>query len=130
MSGIDLSGHWTGMYHYPAHLPPNTFEATIRDNGGLVSGVIVQPTERFEPPNQLQHSVIEGSHDGSTLSFIKVYDDLERVTVHYHGMILGEGEEVEGQWTIPGDWSGTFFMVRSPEAEEVVSEKISEEIGR
>lgn len=128
MSGIDLSGQWSGMYHYPAHYPPNNFEATIRDTAGLVSGVIVQPTEFFEPAGQFQHAVIEGSHDGSTLSFIKIYDDLNRVTVHYSGIILAEGEEVEGQWTIPGDWSGTFFMVRRPQAEQAEERRVGEEV--
>ena len=129
MSDIDLSGEWAGMYHYPARFPPNTFNATLRDSGGRVSGLIVQPPEFFEPPDQSQHSVIEGSHDGTTLSFVKIYDDLSRPTVHYHGSILGEGEEIEGRWTIPGDWSGTFFMVRGPGAEEAISERVSEEIG-
>ena len=32
-SEFDLTGEWTGIYSYPAHYPPNTFEASIRDIG-------------------------------------------------------------------------------------------------
>jgi hypothetical protein len=118
------------MFRYPALYPPNTFEATLRDAGGLVSGIIVQPNEFFEPAGGLQHAVIEGSHDGSTLTFIKIYDDLGRVTVHYRGTILTGGNEIEGMWSIPGNWSGTFFMLRAPGAEEGVSERIAEDVER
>ena len=33
----NLTGEWTGIYSYPAHYPPNTFEASIRDAEGGVS---------------------------------------------------------------------------------------------
>ena len=61
--------------------------------------------------------MIEGGREGSEVSFIKIYDDLERPTPHYRGTILPGGDEVEGEWTIPGDWSGTFFMIRGARRE-------------
>ena len=39
-----------------------------------------------------------------------MYDDLARPTPHYHGLIQPGGDEIEGEWTIPGDWSGTFLI--------------------
>ena len=81
----DLSGLWSGIYTYPSLYPPNMFEATIRDTGGLITGVISQPGEFFEPPGTVQHAVIEGSREGGTLSFVKIYDDLARPTPHYRG---------------------------------------------
>jgi hypothetical protein len=125
---VDLSGRWTGIYNYPSMYPPNTFEATLRDVGGAVTGVIVQPAEFFEPAGTMQHAVIEGRRDGSALSFIKIYDDLNRPTPHYSGTIQPGGDEIEGEWTIPGDWSGTFLMIRASGSEEAIERKVSEEV--
>jgi hypothetical protein len=124
----DLSGQWSGIYNYPAHYPPNAFEATIRDTGGLITGVISQPGEFFEPPGTVQHAVIEGSHEGGTLAFVKIYDDLARPTPHYHGIVLPGGDEIEGEWTIPGDWSGTFLMIRGAKAGAAIERRVSEKV--
>ena len=56
----------------------------------------------------MQHAVIEGRR----VSWIKIYDDLGSATLHYEGTVHADGEEIEGTWHIPGDWSGTFMMVR------------------
>jgi len=127
-TGHDLSGQWTGIFNYPAFYPPNSFEATIRDFGGAISGVITQPREFFEPPGGLQHAVIEGTREGNTLRFIKIYDDLARATPHYHGVVQPGGDEIEGQWTIPGDWSGTFLMIRGARVSETVGRRVSEKV--
>ena len=124
----DLSGQWSGIYNYPSLYPPNTFEATIRDTGGAITGVISQPGEFFEPPGTVQTAVIEGSRSGTSLSFIKMYDDLNRPTPHYHGRIQPGGDEIEGEWTIPGNWSGTFLMVRGPRAKAGVERRVTEKI--
>ena len=124
----DLSGQWSGIYNYPAHYPPNNFEATIRDSGGVITGVISQPGEFFEPPGTVQHAVIEGSREGSSLSFIKIYDDLNRPTPNYRGTIQLGGDEIEGEWTIPGDWSGTFLMIRGARAEAAAAKRVSEKV--
>jgi len=124
----DLSGQWSGIYNYPALYPPNTFEASIRDTGGLITGVITQPGEFFEPPGTVQTAVIEGRREGSQLSFIKIYDDLGRPTPHYHGVIQPGGDEIDGEWTIPGNWSGTFLMVRGPRGGAAVERKATEKV--
>ena len=124
----DLSGQWSGIYNYPALYPPNTFEATIRDGGGVITGVIVQPGEFFEPAETVQHAVIEGTSEGSQLSFVKMYDDLNRPTPHYHGVVQPGGDEIEGEWTIPGNWSGTFLMIRGPRAAASVARRVTEKI--
>jgi hypothetical protein len=124
----DLSGQWSGIYSYPRLYPPNMFEAEIRETGGLITGVISQPGEFFEPRGTVRHAVIEGSREGSTLSFIKIYDDLARPTPHYHGIVQPGGDEIEGEWTIPGDWSGTFLMIRGAKAGEAIERKVSEKV--
>ena len=125
----DLTGEWSGIYNYPALLPPNTFEASIRDAGGNITGVIRQPGEIIEPAGITQHSVIEGSRNGSQVRWVKIYDDLSRATPHYRGTILPGGDEIEGEWHIPGDWSGTFMMVRARKAKAEEVRKVDEEIG-
>ena len=125
----DLTGEWSGIYNYPAHYPPNSFEASIRDSGGVITGVIRQPGEFFEPAGIIQHAVIEGSREGSAVRFVKMYDDLSRPTPHYSGTIQPGGDEIEGEWTIPGDWSGTFLMVRGGKAKAEEELEVGEEIG-
>ena len=124
----DLSGQWSGIYNYPARFPPNLFEAAIRDTGGLITGVITQPGEFFEPPGTVQHAVIEGQREGSLMRFVKIYDDLGRPTPHYRGLVQAGGDEIEGEWTIPGDWSGTFLMIRGSGAAEALARKIEEKV--
>ncbi|HEY5720790.1 MAG TPA: hypothetical protein VIT45_00555 [Allosphingosinicella sp.] len=129
MSGeVDLTGEWSGIYNYPSLYPPNSFEASIRDSGGIITGVIRQPGEFFEPAGTMQHAVIEGSREGSIVRFVKMYDDLSRPTPHYSGIIQPGGDEIEGEWTIPGDWSGTFLMVRGGKAEAEEELEVGEEI--
>lgn len=124
----DLSGRWNGIYNYPSLYPPNQFEATIRDTGGAIAGEISQPGEFFEPEGTVQHAVIEGRRDGNIVTFVKFYDDLSRPTPHYRGTIQPGGDEIHGEWTIPGDWSGTFLMVRSAGQSEEAERRVSEEV--
>lgn len=126
--GFDLSGHWSGMFSYPSLFPPNSFEAEIRDSGGLVTGLITQPREPFEPPGPPRCAMIDGRRDGDTLTFVKFYDDLDRPTPHYRGRIQPGGDEVNGEWTIPGDWSGTFIMIRQGKEAAKEERRVGEEI--
>ena len=129
MSGEDdLSGHWRGFFNHPSQFPPNPFEAELTDISGVISGLITQPGEFFYPPGTILQAVVEGSRDGGELIFIKIYDDLDRPSPHYRGMILPGGDEVQGEWTIPGDWSGTFFMIRAGKAKAAEEWKVAEEV--
>ena len=125
----DLSGRWHGFFHYPAQFPPNEFEAELADVGGAISGLITQPGEFFYPSGTLLQAIVEGRREGSEVRFIKIYDDLDRPTPHYQGTILPGGDEVQGEWTIPGDWSGTFFMIRGAKAKAAEERKVSEEVN-
>ena len=125
----NLTGEWSGIYNYPALYPPNTFEASIRETGGIISGVIRQPGEFFERSGILQHAVIEGRREGSLVHWVKVYDDLGRATPHYQGTVHSDGNEIDGTWHIPGDWSGTFLMVRRREEKAQEARKVAEKIG-
>ena len=125
----DLTGEWSGIYNYPAHYPPNNFEASIRDSGGIVTGVIREPGEFYEPAGTHHHAVIQGSREGNRVRWVKMYDDLNHATPHYLGRIQPGGDEIEGEWHIPGNWSGTFLMVRGGKAKAEEARKVSEEVG-
>jgi hypothetical protein len=124
----DLSGKWSGIYHYPSLFPANSFEAEIRDEGGLITGIITQPREFFERPGPPQQAVIEGRRDGSTLRFVKFYDDLNRPSPHYRGTVRPGGDEIDGEWTIIGDWSGTFLMIRGAGKEAAIERQVGETV--
>lgn len=124
----DLTGEWSGIYNYPALYPPNSFEASIRDSGGIITGVIRQPGEFFERSG-IQHAVIEGSREGNLVRWVKLYDDLGRATPHYQGTIHPDGDEIDGTWHIPGDWSGTFLMIRRRTERASEARKVTEKIG-
>lgn len=125
---FDLSGEWRGIFNYPAMYPPNEFQASLRDSAGVLTGLISQPREIFEGPGPDRQAVIEGSRDGARVRFVKIYDDLERPTPHYEGMVQAGGDEIAGTWTIPGDWTGTFIMIRQSKAANAVERKVSEEV--
>ena len=127
-AGFDLPGEWRGIFSYPSMFPPNEFRASLRDSAGLLSGLISQPREVFEQPGPDHQALIDGSRDGASVRWVKIYDALERPTPHYEGTVQAGGDEIEGIWTIPGDWSGTFLMVRQSKATNAVERKISEEV--
>lgn len=115
---LNLSGRWSGIYNCPHTVPPTAFEAEIRDSGGFISG------ETTEPGGEggTLHAMIEGRREGDELRFVKTYDDAPRAHywIDYVGTIAEGGDEIHGQWQIPGNWSGTFLMVRDAGAEEEV----------
>jgi len=64
--------------------------------------------------------------------FTKTYDEpghARRNHVLYIGTVNGEGTEITGRWEIPGNWSGSFIMVRQASEGELVEVKIAEAVG-
>ena len=131
MSGAtDLSGEWIGFYNYDFPCPPIQFEASIRESGGLITGVT---TETFDGPGghgTLLQGVIDGRREGSILRFTKIYDDLALApnVIHYEGLIQADGDEVEGDWTIPGQGAGTFMMMRKRGKDAAEARRVEEEV--
>lgn len=130
MSRIDLSGDWLGFYNYDFACPPTEFEAAIRDSDGVLTGVT---TEMFEGPDKagmMLQAVIDGRREGVSVRFTKLYDDLELTPdmVVYEGRVLPGGDEIEGTWSIQGDGSGTFMMMRKRREGAAVARKVEEEV--
>lgn len=111
---IDLSGRWSGNYAYSGSLGPVPFSVDLRDDGGLVSGLIEEDGSGIGLCGQV-HSTCAGQHDGEQMAFTKIYDthDMLIAPIAYQGRILDEGHEISGQWTIAIDnLSGPFVMTR------------------
>ncbi len=109
---LNLSGEWSGVYSYPGALPPVSFSASLSDNGGWLSGVISEDGSPPFPSGRRQSS-LQGRRVGVTVSWLKTYEHREVIhDVAYEGAVSGDGEEISGRWSIVGDWSGAFLMVR------------------
>ncbi len=106
-----LSGEWHGIFNYPSQFPPTEFTATVVDIEGQLSGTIA---EVDNADGNTATATIQGHLTGNRVAFTKFYDDISdhRDTVLYGGDLSSDGNEIGGRWTIPGDWSGTFIMVR------------------
>lgn len=106
-----LTGVWHGQYAYPAAwLPPTAFVATLIDSGGTLSG----STHEVARGGKMM-GVVEGARQGTDVRFLKVYSPAseEYQDVIYAGALNGDRTEIEGEWTVPGVWSGRFLMIRN-----------------
>ena len=71
---------------------------------------------------------IEGVRTGSSVTFTKFYESGSfEHAVRYEGQVDGALTRIEGAWIIPGEWSGTFFMVRDDDGEAVEAEAAVEQ---
>ena len=126
----DLTGEWTGIFNYPYRFPSTQFQASLRDHGGLISGVTIEPDLEPQGDGGTLHAVLEGSREGSLVRFTKTYDDLRHAAdvIHYEGQVDQSGDEIAGHWTIPGMWSGTFLMIRASRTDEKAARRVSEKV--
>jgi hypothetical protein len=126
-SSLDVSGLWDGIFNYPRLMPPNAFQAELRDTGGAISGETSERSDWNRKPNAILIALIEGRRIGQAISFTKFYDDVIRLKpVHYEGTLSGDGNEITGTWSIPDSWSGTFIMVRRAAAGLAEERRIAE----
>ncbi|MET1111523.1 MAG: hypothetical protein ABWX67_08380 [Allosphingosinicella sp.] len=127
---LDLSGRWTGIFNYPGPFPPVGFEAELRELGGSIAGTISEPDASPYGAAGTLRAIVEGSRQGSAVTFTKFYEDAERLPepVFYSGEIQPDGNEISGRWEIAGQWSGTFLMVRNPGSAEAVEVEAGEEL--
>jgi hypothetical protein len=122
----DLSGVWHGIFNYPHSLPPAEFVATLVEHNGALSG----ETEETDSGGHRLIALLSGHRAGSSVSFVKTYDDRHTHAVHYAGTLDPEVTEIAGTWRIAGSWSGTFVMVRAAGKAEEVARKLAESVDR
>lgn len=112
MNRRDVTGRWEGIFNYPRTMPPNGFVAMLVEQAGTISGEI----EETSDGGAVLTATVYGERTGSSVRFGKRYADPARAhyAVDYVGTLSPEGDEIVGEWTIPGVWSGSFIMVRQP----------------
>ena len=125
----DLSGVWSGVYRFPRLRPPVNFSATLTHAGEWLSGGIAEKVFAGLAHTVLTSTVM-GRCSGSEVTFMKTYD--RQVggydAVSYSGTVDARGLEISGVWSIPGNWSGTFTMVRARGTDEAVEREAVETV--
>ena len=127
-----LTGVWQGIYSYPmAGLPMTQFTATLIEAGSLLSGSVHEPCTIGGSPGETLFFNLNGSRQGTSVDFIKTYQGSNPYygTVIYSGTVNDDATEIEGRWTIPGDWSGRFLMTRSGDQPRAAAESESADAG-
>ena len=66
-----------------------------------------------------------GVRQGQAVRFVKTYEGSNPYygTVHYEGTLNADVTEIEGRWSIPGDGSGAFLMIRPAGASQTIARK-------
>jgi hypothetical protein len=131
MTKQKLTGVWHGLYTYPGRLGSVSFVATLIEAGNSISGTTYEPRTVGNGPNGTLYATLSGNRGGATVSFVKTYDGAGpeyQDAVDYEGTLNADATEIEGRWTIKGDWSGKFLMIRSSRAPEAVDRKVSEQV--
>jgi len=132
---FDLTGFWRGLYSYPINRAPVPFTADLTETGSWLTGATEEVATNREARGRTLTAILQGRRSGSSVRFLKLYDGAFRAydSVAYEGVLNAEGTEIEGRWTVPGNWSGTFLMIRdgeiSAELTKAVTEKVSSSQG-
>jgi hypothetical protein len=123
----NLTGIWHGLYSYPyGRRAPVSFVATLIEAGSTVSGTTHERCGMGGRPNETLYATLLGRRQGSAVVFLKTYDggNPHYGRVSYEGTLSADGTEIEGRWTVPGNWSGKFLMIRSAAKAEAVARTV------
>ena len=121
-----LSGSWSGAYRFPRDAQPEiVFNAQIEEVEGAFTGALQEPNIYGRASGSVITSEIEGVRTGQSVTFTKFYDGSGGMAhaVRYEGTTDANFSRIDGKWSIPRDWSGTFFMVRDDGAAEAAVER-------
>ncbi len=113
---LNLSGIWHGFYNYPAARPPVPFTATLADRDGAISGTTTETGNVGDAAGLSISATLAGRRSFASVVWLKIYDGgfTHYDAVRYDGGVSEDGLEIEGRWTVSGNWSGTFLMIRAP----------------
>ena len=121
-----LTGAWSGAYRYPGdRFPETVFEAVIEEHAGAFTGSTKEPNILRPWLGSIITADIDGHRSGQNVSFTKFMDGSGgmRHAILYEGVADADFTRIEGRWTIPREWSGTFFMVRETGAAANVAQE-------
>ncbi|HVZ00939.1 MAG TPA: hypothetical protein VHA35_15635 [Dongiaceae bacterium] len=113
-AALNLSGIWHGRYFYPVSRPPVPFVATVSEVDSWLTGTIEEKGTTGEARGVALAASIQGRRTGRAVTWLKLYDGRFRLydSVRYEGDVNEDATEISGRWSIPGNWSGTFLMIR------------------
>ncbi len=124
----NLTGIWHGIYSYPVARAPVSFVATLIETASAISGTTHEPRAVGGSPDETLYATLLGRRRNSAVAFVKTYEGANPhyATVLYEGTLSSDGTEIEGRWTVPGNWSGKFLMIRSAGKTETIARKALE----
>ncbi len=127
MKNLDLSGTWQGFYNYPIAQEPVPFTATLTDTEGTLLGATEEVGNVGDARGLTIAATLQGRRSGFSITWLKIYDGQFQHydAVRYTGTISEDGLEIEGRWTVHGNWSGTFLMIRAAD----IAQGLEAEIG-
>jgi hypothetical protein len=107
----NLSGSWYGNYYYASSSTAYGFEVVFIENGGHVSGNILDLGVKGE-------ANVSGTFSYPTLCFTKIYYSKASSPVIYEGTMSSDGKTLTGKWEIPPMAKGGWMAWRVEEKEE------------
>jgi hypothetical protein len=120
---------WSGAYRYPGDAEPETvFTAWIEEVSGAFTGRTEEPNVLRLGPESVVTADIDGARSGADVRFSKFMDGSGgmRHVILYAGVVDEALTHISGVWTVPGEWSGSFFMARDATEEDVSVERAIE----
>lgn len=121
---LNLTGDWSGEFAYPRNSGPTTpFLASIRDEGGRLTGTIIEPDIVSGAASVT--ATLAGLRQGSSVDFTKTYSAPPfgyDNPVDYVGSLSDDGNTVTGVWSLV-ELDGTFEMRREAASEELAEEE-------
>jgi hypothetical protein len=111
----NLTGYWAGAYIYPlSGAPAVAFNATIEDRDGALVGEIDEPNTFADPATARLFADLIGTRAGLQVRFVKSMDGTGGANhdIVYDGAASADFMRIDGTWSIPGNWSGGFWMAR------------------
>ena len=118
-AAVNLSGAWAGLFNYPKLYGPVAFSADLVDRDGWLTGATKETATVGTASGAKITATLQGRRTGLFITWLKLYDVVWRGydSVHYEGDVNEDATEIHGRWIVPGNWSGTFLMIRSARAD-------------
>ena len=114
-SPLNLTGTWHGLYSYPAEKEPVSFVATLSESDSWFTGTTEETGSAGDAVGRRLTASLQGRRMQRSVTMLKMYHGAYALydSVHYAGDLNEDGTEIAGRWEVPGNWSGTFLMVRA-----------------
>jgi hypothetical protein len=128
--GFDsLSGLWNGQFTYPRAWGPEFFTATLVETQDFLGGSIQEVARSGRSKGKTLYATVSGTRHGAKVDFRKTYESATRThSVVYTGVVNADGTEIEGSWSIPGNWSGRFLMLRETGESVAATRRVAEKL--